>query len=306
MPNLYAFGAQAINYYSKCGICASTDLTTFAPVSAPDLPYTHLLSATRSPDGTWCMTTNSGGAVRTEDLTNYYAYDLNNKQWQFNKVLYSTQFVAVGYSRTTQNQEQAMLFISGNAFDEYSWQARYAVFDTYSAFTDVCDTTPGTMVAVGHANQLQTSLLIAGSVPSTWQQIELPQNMQGGLWSVSSDLTHIWVGGRGWIATAPVTNLTNWIRIELGVSDAVTHILNSNGITVAVAGDKMFYSQNGVDYTHIQMPGHQLTSAHAFGGKIIVGGHSMLTQSDMWVFDPVSKQVEPKKTGVHAYSFVTV
>jgi len=306
MPNLYAFGAQAINYYSKCGICSTTDLTSFVPVSAPNLPYTHLLSATRSPSGAWCMSTNSGGAVRTSNLVDYYSYDLSNKQWQFNKVLYSTQFVAVGFVRTLENLEQATLFISDSAFDEYSWQARFAVFDTYSAFTDVCNTSAGNMVAVGYANKLQTSLMIVGSVSGRWEQIQLPEHIQGGVWSVSSDGTHIWVGGRGWIAVAPLTNLSNWIRIDLGTSDTVTQIVNANGLTAAVAGDRVFYSTNGVDYDNILIPGHELTCVHAYNSKIIIGGHSMLTQTDMWVFDPVSKQVDPKKTGIHAYSFVMV
>lgn len=306
MPNLYAFGAQAINYYSKCAICSTTDGTTFPTVVAPDLPYTHLLSVAQSPDGAWCMTTNSGGAVRTSDLVNYYAYDLNNKQSQFIKVLYNTQFVSVGYTRTAQNSEQAMIFSSDSAFDEYSWQTRFAIFDAYSSFTDVCTTIDDTVIAVGHANQLQTSLMVTGSVSSTWNQIPLPQNLQGGLWSVHSDGTHIWVGGRGWVAKAPLSNLTSWIRTDLSVSSTVTQIVTLNGVTVAIAGNMLFHSTNGVDYMAIQIPGHQLTCAHAYEGKIWVGGHSLLTQSDMWVFDPVSKSIQPKKTGVHAYSFVTV
>lgn len=306
MPDLYVCGASAINYYSKCGICVTTDLLSFSNTAVPDLPYTHMLGAARSPDSTCLITTNSGGVIRTSDFVSYVCYDMNFKQSQMNQIIHNNQFIAAGYDRNHLNQEQAQLWISGNGFDQYSWQARYAVFDTYSAFTNLCTTAGSNVVAVGYADNLRTSLLVMGTALGTWQRVNLPSQLQGGLWSVASDGVRVWVGGQGWVATALLSNLNSWTKTDLGVSQTVRSLVTVNNQVVAVAGDQIFYSDNLFDYQHTQVPGHTLTQCVVFGDKVIIGSHSLLTQSDLFVWDPTLKSLQNKSCGVQAYAFMIV
>lgn len=306
MSDLYVIGAQAINYYSKCGITRTSNLTSFMSSDVPDVPYTHLLSAAQNPAGLVIMSTNSGGVVTTSDFINYVSYDYQGKQAQIQKITWNQQFVAVGYLRDDQNNEQAYVWTTGNAFDEYSWQARYAVFDAYSAFTNVCTSTSNNLIAVGHANQLQTSLFLVGTATSSWQLIQMPPNLQGGLWSVVSDGVRVWVGGTGWVATALLSNLNTWTRTDLGMHKVISSMSVCNGVVVAVAANSLFYSTNGFDYASEQLPGRTLTQTHVYDDKVIVGSHSLLTESDLFVFDPADLSLKSVKSGVHAYAFVTV
>lgn len=306
MSDLYVMGAQAINYFSKCGVTRTSDLATFQPQSTPDAPFTHVQSVARSTGGQVIMSTNAGSMITTTDFQTYSVYDLDAKSSQFQNVTWNQGFVAVGFKRDGVLQEQAHVWRSDSAFDQYSWPSAFIMQDAYSAFTNVTTVLGNQLMAVGYANGLSTSLLVSGSYAGVWDQIDLPANVHGGLWSVASDGVRIWIGGKGWVAQASLSNLSSWTRTELTTRCAVTHLEYHAGQVWAVAGDTMFTSANGYDYTATQFPGRTLTVTHVHDGGIILGSHSLLTQSDLFVWDAVTKVWQPKQSRVHAYAFVSI
>jgi hypothetical protein len=305
MATLYALGASAPHYFSKCGISVKqSDAWMTAP--APDVPHTHILHAVRNSTGVTLMATNAGGVITTTDFTSYVAYHMDDQQSQFVKVGWRDVFVSVGFKRDAHLREQAHIWMSGNAFDQYSWQARFAVFDDYSAFTHLCVTTGNNWIAVGHAQNLTESLFVMGSTLSSWNQITLPASLQGGIWSIAHDAGRVWVGGRGWVATTLVNNWNSWVKTDLGVPHTVTDILIQNGVVHVLAGDSLFYSDNQFDYERVQLPGRTLTCAHVHEGDLYVGSHSLLTQSDVFVWNSDSHELMGNRSNTHAYAFVTV
>lgn len=306
MSDLYMMGAQAINYFSKCGITRTSDLVTFQPAQSPQVPHTHIQSGVRSPSSQVVMTTNAGSVITTPNFQDYSVYDVDFKQSQFQKVTWNQGFVAVGFKRNTQLQEQAHVWTSDSAFDQFSWPAAFLIQDAYSAFTHVTNL-PGQQVAtVGYALNLTRSLLATGSYSGGWQTIQLPDHVQGGLWSITYAGGFVWIGGRGWVARASLNNLGVWTRTDLTTSHTVTHILFNAGKVYALAGDQVFVSVNGVDYSSVKFPGHTLTVAHVHDGQVVLGSHSLLTQSDLFVWDMTSQTWLPKQSQVHAYAFVSI
>jgi hypothetical protein len=303
---LYVLGAAAPFYFSKCGISRSTDLITWQQVPSPSLPHTHILSAARSASGIMIMSTNSGGMITTSDFQSYVTYDVDGKQSQFQKVIWNQGFVSVGFKRNNLLQEQAHVWRSSNAFDQYSWPASHIVQDDYSAFTDITTTAGTNLITVGHGASLSRSLLATGSYAGAWNLINLPSHVQGGLWSVASDGVSMWVGGRGWVASALLTNLQSWTRTNLALPHTVTSLLHHAGITYAAAGDTAYVSENGFDYVGHKLPGRTLTTLHVHDDQVLVGSHSLLTQHDLFVWDPITKVWQPRKSHVHGYAFVSI
>jgi len=297
-------GAQAINYFSKPGITRTNDLITFDAQPTPNVPFTHVQSAARSQSGQVIMSTNSGSMITTQDFQTYSVYDLDAKASQFQKVTWNQGFVAVGFKRDQLLQEQAHVWISDSAFDQYSWPAAFIMQDAYSAFTNVSTITGDQLITVGYTNGLSTSLLVSGSYAGVWDQIDLPAHVQGGLWSVASDGVRIWIGGRGWVAQATINDLTSWTRTDLDTLSTVTHIQHHAGQVWLVAGDRMFQSSNGYDYVSEQIAGRTLTVTHVHDDQLIVGSHSLLTQSDLFVWD--GEAWNPRKSQVHAQAFVSI
>lgn len=305
MPELYALGASAPHYFSKCAI-AQKKPAGWQSVPAPDLPHVHVLHATSSGTGVHLLTLNSGALATTTDFTTYVSYDLDQNQTFFHKVAWRDRFVGVGFKRNGLNQEQAHVFTSDTAFDSYSWQARFAVNDSYSAFTNISATPDQGWIAVGHAESLTRSLFVTGTTLGTWNQITLPTNVQGGLWSVATNSQRVWIGGQGWVATAEIQNLSTWTRTNLSVPHAVTHVQIVNGQVIALAGDSLFYSTNLFDYAQVQVPGRCFTSAHVHDQKVYVGSQSLLTQQDVFVWDTNQKILTGEQSLVHAQVFLTV
>lgn len=306
MSNLYVLGAAAPYYFSKCGITRTSDLTTFESVSVPHVPHTHIQSAVRSDSGVTVMSTNSGGVITTADFSSYNVYDMDNKQIQFNKVIWNQGFVSVGFRRNSQLQEQAYIWRSGNAVDQYSWPAVYLIQDAYSAFMGVTATSGANLIAVGYAGGLTQSVLVTGSYLDAWNLIPLPANVQGGLWSVTSDGVRIWIGGRGWVASALLTDLQSWTRTDLTPAHTVTSIMHHAGQVYVVAGDHIHTSTNGFDYVSHQLPGRTLTVTHVHDDQVVMGSHSLLTQSDLFVWDAVQSVWQPRQSQVHGYAFVSI
>lgn len=303
---LYVLGAAAPYYFSKCGISHSSDLITWSQDQTPAVPHTHILSADRAASGLTVMSTNSGGVITTMNFQTYVSYDMDAKSSQFNKVIWNQGFVTVGFKRNSQLQEQAHIWLSGNAFDEYSWSVSYFLSDPYSAFTDVTMTSGSSLIAVGHAGGLTQSVLATGSYAGGWNQISLPTNVQGGAWSVTSDGVRIWMGGRGWVASALLTNLQSWTRTNLATPHTVTHLMHHAGTVYAVAGDHIYLSENGFDYTASRLPGRTLTATHVHDGQVVLGSHSLLTQSDLFVWNPTQSEWQPHRSQVHGYAFVSI
>ena len=304
--DLYVLGAAAPYYFSKCGISHSANLTTWSQDVSPPVPRTHILSADRGVSGLTVMSTNSGGVITTTDFLTYNSYDMDSKASQFHKVIWNQGFVAVGFRRDAQLQEQAYIWRSGNAFDQYSWPASFLLSDSYSAFTDVTTTSGTNLIAVGHASGLTQSVFVTGSYAGAWNQIPLPQNVQGGLWSVASNGVRIWIGGRGWVASALLTNLQSWTRTNLDTAQTVTSIIHHAGQVYVVAGDHIYISENGFDYVSHQVPGRTLTTAHVHDDQVVVGSHSLLTQSDLFVWDAIQSVWQPRQSQVHGYAFVSI
>ena len=304
--DLYVLGAAAPYYFSKCGISHSSDLILWQPDQSPPVPHTHILSADRSASGLTVMSTNSGGVITTTDFQSYAAYDMDFKHSQFQKVVWNQGFVAVGFKRNAQLQEQAYIWRSDSAFDQFSWPASFFLSNTYSAFTDVTTTSGSNLITVGYADGLSASVLATGGFTTAWNQINLPANVQGGLWSVASDGVRIWVGGRGWVATTLLTNLQSWTRTNLDTSHTVTSLMHHAGQVYAVAGDHIYTSSNGFDYVSHALPGRTLTVTHVHDGQVVVGSHSLLTQSDLFVWDAIQLAWQPRRSQVHAYAFVSI
>ena len=304
--DLYVLGAAAPYYFSKCGISHSSDLTMWQQDVSPTVPQTHILSADRSASGITVMSTNSGGVITTTDFQSYAAYDMDQKASQFHKVIWNQGFVAVGFQRNSLLQEQAYVWRSDTAYDEYSWPASFIIFDAYSALTDVVTTSGSNLIAVGHASGLSQSLLVTGSYSGLWDQIDLPTNVQGGLWSVTSNGVRIWIGGRGWVASALLTNLQSWTRTNLETAQTVASLIHHAGQVYAVAGDHIYASSNGFDFVSHQLPGRTLTTAHVHDDQVVVGSHSLLTQSDLFVWDAIQSVWQPRLSQVHGYAFVSI
>ena len=125
MSDLYVMGAQAINYFSKPGITRTNDLITFDAQPTPNVPFTHVQSAARSQSGQVIMSTNSGSMITTQDFQTYSVYDLDARASQFQKVTWNQGFVGVGFKRDSLLQEQAHVWRSDSAFDQYSWPAAF-------------------------------------------------------------------------------------------------------------------------------------------------------------------------------------
>lgn len=299
-------GAAAPYYFSKCGISHSSDLNTWQQDVSPPVSHTHILSADRSMSGLTVMSTNSGGVITTTDFLTYNSYDMDSKASQFHKVIWNQGFVAVGFQRNSLLQEQAYIWRSDSAFDQYSWPASFIISDAYSAFTNVTTTSGSNLIAVGYAGGLTQSVMVTGSYLGVWDQIDLPTNVQGGLWSVTSDGVRIWIGGRGWVASALLTNLQSWTKTNLDTIQTVTSIIHHAGQVYVVAGDHIYTSQNGFDYEAHQVPGRTLTTAHVHDDQVVVGSYSLLTQSDLFVWDAIQSVWQPRLSQVHGYAFVSI
>lgn len=298
-------GASATNYFNKCGISQTDNLTDFQSLSVPDLPFTSIQCAAIH-NNLVVMSTQSGSMITTSNFQDYDTYDFNQKQNQVQKMVWNQEFVAAGFTRNVQMQEQACVWLSTNGADEYSWRAAYLVQDDYSAFTNMITTLGTQIMAVGHAQNLTQSLMLLGSVNGTWQLIPLPAQVQGGLWSVASDGLRIWVGGRGWIAQSSLANLASWIRTDLPTKKTIQHIQFVNNQVIALVGDQVYTSSNGVDYTSTHIMGRNLTVSHVHDGEIILGSHSLLTQSDLFVWNSSDQSWQPRKSQVHAQAFLSI
>jgi hypothetical protein len=310
MSELYCLGGSARHYYSKPVIRVSTQIPEFETVDLGVTTQGHIQTATRTPTGFWCMACSNGVMIRSDTQVPFVAYDFDSKNSQILKLVFSqSNHVAVGFKRLPNLKEQAHIWISTSAFDQYSWQAVHAEFDSYSAYTQAHVVNSNQILVVGHAQGLTRSLLVQGSPTSGWGNIQLPDSMSGGAWSVTHDAGRVWVAGRGWIATTLLNQITNpdsWTVTELPTTRAVTHMIVHGQITWAVAQDHLLYSSNAFDYQIIHKPGRTFTQLHVHENKIYVGSHSLLTQSDLYMWDPVQKDLIAYQSLAHANAFVTV
>lgn len=307
---LISLGTSPIHYFNKSAVSETVDLNTFRLLGTPFDTHNTCQHACVSNLGLYLAVSNSGLAATSSDLINWNTYDLQNRSLQFMKVTHNDQFVAVGFQKNSDLSETAQVWSSTNAFDGFSWTARFAQNSSSSVFRDVCTLSGVNLVTVGGSDHTGpvTSLLVTGTATGAWDPIPLPEDLQGGLYSVAYDLAQnrIWVGGLGWIATADWQQAqTTWTKTVLvDAPIAVQNILFVNNQVICTIRDHVFVSDNLFDYTSIPVPGHAFTAITHYNNQIILGTHSLLTEHTAFVLDTQTLSVTGLQTQVSANAFI--